>query len=157
MPPGIRMESTENGFIIKNLPKWLLGHSAAKKYPPLYHQNQPFVRKRQLWYWLIRKLKEEWEKEASSLPAQPDKPKHYAALAFIFRSAKRSEFQDMDHYVPVIEPLINALRDNRLIQSDSTGMLSLTFYWIHDQKTEQPVIDIKASLSDEPIRYEANI
>ena len=157
MPPGIRMESTENGFIIKNLPKWLLGHSAAKKYPPLYHQNQPFVRKRQLWYWLIRKLKEEWQKETMGDSVQMESAKRYAHMAFVYRSAKQSDFQDIDHYVPAIEPFVNALRANRLIQSDASGKLSLEFYWMHDNTVEQPVIDIKVSSSDEPMHSEASV
>ncbi|MCL6599565.1 MAG: transposase [Alicyclobacillus macrosporangiidus] len=153
LPPDLRLVPTGHGFVVENLPVWMLGHGAKKKYHPLYHKNRPFVRKRQLWYWLFHKLKWDYLNEVmywenSLLPKEPP---GYARMLIVIRSGQFWEVKDLDHYLPTLEFLVNAMVANGLIWSDRPGRFSYAVSWTQDSSgVANPSFDLYVETSDNP-------
>lgn len=154
LPPDVRLVPTGHGFVVENLPVWMLGHGAKKKYHPLYHKNRPFVRKRQLWYWLFHKLKWDYLNEVvywenSLLPKEPP---HYARLVVVFRSEWGSQVGDLDHYLAPLEFVVNGMVANGLIFTDHPQHFDYAVYWEQDTAESPPSFDLRVEWANTPFR-----
>ncbi|WDL99791.1 hypothetical protein [Alicyclobacillus sp. ALC3] len=144
LPSDLQLLPQDDGFVVKNIPAWMLGHSAKKKYPPVYHKDRPFIRKRQLWHWMLRKIKQDYvgRVRAGELMALPENPSQYARVLFVLRSTEDYQVSDLDYYLPVIQVAINALVENELLLSDRPSNLSYAAEWQQEQ-LDTPVVDVK--------------
>jgi hypothetical protein len=153
LPPDLRLVPTGHGFVVENLPVWMLGHGAKKKYHPLYHNHRPFVRKRQLWYWLFHKLKWDYLNEVQYWENSllPKTPPGYTRMFVTIKSDQFWKVKDLDHYLPTLEFLINAMVANGLIWSDRPGRFSYAVDWVEDASSwMSPRCDLYVETSDSP-------
>ncbi|WP_206886098.1 hypothetical protein [Alicyclobacillus mali (ex Roth et al. 2021)] len=131
LPQNLRLVPMEGGFAIRHIPLWMLGHGAKKKFRPAYHRNRPYVRKRQLWFWLIHKLKWDYLRsvvywENSLIPKEPPQ---YARMLVQFEAHEHWVVRDLDKYIPMFQVVVNSLRDNSLVQSDRPRYFSYAVEW----------------------------
>jgi hypothetical protein len=152
VPEDMELELVDHGFVIKNIPKWMLGHGAKKKYSPLFRSDLPTIRKEIVWHHVLGKLLEKYVQQDScefhSLDELPN-PKKYAKLVIVFRSDTPERIRDMDHYVPTFEPLVNRLR-GFFISNDSPERLSFAFEWEQDSSASSATVDIYGYTSENP-------
>ncbi|WP_258111657.1 hypothetical protein [Alicyclobacillus sp. SP_1] len=152
IPEDMKLEIGEHGFVIKNIPKWMLGHGAKKKYSSLFRSDSPSIRKEIVWHHVLGKLLEKCVQQDScefhSFDELPN-PKTYAKLVIVFRSDTPERIRDMDHYVPTFEPLVNRLR-GFFISSDAPERLSFAFEWEQDSCASSATVDIYGYTSEIP-------
>ncbi|MCL6441872.1 MAG: hypothetical protein K6T83_00155 [Alicyclobacillus sp.] len=166
LPSALRLVPTGHGFVVENLPAWMLGHGAKKKYHPLYHKGRPFVRKRQLWHWLFHKLKWDYLQQVGSwenslLPNEvgsweyglpPQLPPKFTRMVVVVRSSDESHVRDLDHFLAPVETVVNALIWNRLVLSDRPGQFWYAVEWQQQSGISTPLIDLHVEWSDKPFR-----
>ncbi|GMA59246.1 hypothetical protein GCM10025858_37490 [Alicyclobacillus sacchari] len=144
LPENLKLKPMKGGFAIQNVPVWMLGHGAMKKFHPAYHRDRPYVRKRQLWFWLIHKLKTDyltyvryWENSLI-----PKEPPQYARMLVRFETPPEHwMIKDLDKYIQSIHVVINSLRDNALIRSDRPRYFSYAVEWREsmDEGAQEPL------------------
>lgn len=137
-PAGLCLIPSSTGFEIRNIPVWMLGHGARRKHHPLYHRDRPFVRRRQLWYWLVHELKWDYLKTIPSWEDSllPKSPPGFARMNIRFMSKHDYQIRDLDNYVISLPMLVNALVANGLIQSDRPGYFSYSVEWVQKDDKE---------------------
>ena len=144
-PEDLRLDVCDTGVVVRNLPAWMMGYGAKAKFHPLFHKDKRVVYKRQLWRELFDKLKRDYlevSQHSLSITELSLTPPRCAAILFRFRSQSPRDVQDLDHFTPTLSVVVNALRDNRLIQNDRPNQLSYAVEWEHDVNQSEPVTDL---------------
>ncbi|ACV60039.1 hypothetical protein [Alicyclobacillus acidocaldarius] len=154
-PTGLCLVPSNFGFEIRNLPVWMLGHGAKRKHHPLYHRDRPFIRRRQLWYWLVHELKWNYLNSVASWDDSllPKNPPRYAHMNIRFMSRNDYEIRDLDNYVVSLPMIVNALVANGLIQSDRPGYFTYSVEWVqkHEQdEVQEPTTTLRVRYLERP-------
>jgi hypothetical protein len=152
IPEDMELEMVDEGFVIKNIPKWMLGHGAKKKYSPFFRSDLPGLRKEAVWEDVLNKLISDYQSRSNQalrknhlLPESGP----YTKLVIVLRSKLSSEVRDLDHYLPMLETIINQMC-GVLITSDEPSRLSYAFEWAEDKEAVEGVFDVYGYLSTTP-------
>ena len=143
-PEDLRLDVCDTGIVVRNLPAWMLGYGATKQYHPVYHDDKRVPYKRQLWREIFSRLKRDYIKSHAVKvdSSQLMEPQQHSSVLFRFRSQRSRDVKDLDHFLPTLSIVLNAMRDTGLILNDRPDQLSYAAEWKADASQAKPVTDI---------------
>ena len=152
-PNDLSLVASEQGFLVRNIPVWMLGHGASQRFHPLFHKNQTVFYKRQVWRAVIGKLRADYEHSLARKDKNPlENPLPWNGIMVVqFRSSVTTgRIRDLDHYLPMLSIMVNAMRDNGLLCSDTPQHFCYAVEWKEDSKAEPPRLDVYLRWSETP-------
>ena len=137
---------------IQNIPLPLVTYGGKVKVPMKHHQDRQWIRRNEFWDAFIHYLTKNNApmRSASEELSAPRRPLLYAKVSFVFRSSSMSEMREVNHFMPSLESIVNALRYHGLIASDSAGHLSLETKW-QSEDLDWPKVNLVIEQADRPL------